>query len=183
MDGSRLLLRNWPLDPISLAVNPCCNPHDSKIWGRLWRLSITLTVSIIPTFRQPFYDGVKLTRQRPFSYSPFRNSRQVRSPPTARSTATRLCQAACLGFEVDPGERLSVGAVDRRFARTVGPPPLDSNARLTDQGDGKRGTSAPNPNQHASRAKQPCSRWQQGSHGVLSLAISDIGERCETEGI
>ena len=32
-------------------------------------------------------------------------------------------------------------------------------------------------------AKQPRSSRQQGSHGVLSLAISDISERCEAEGI
>jgi hypothetical protein len=49
---------------------------------------------------------------------------------------------------------------------------------------GSGGTSAPNQNQpHAGHAKQPCSRRQQSSHGVVSFAISDIGERCEAEGI
>jgi hypothetical protein len=45
------------------------------------------------------------------------------------------------------------------------------------------GASAPIQNQRGSRGKQPCSRRRQSSHGVISLAISDIGERCEAEGI
>jgi hypothetical protein len=59
----------------------------------------------------------------------------------------------------------------------------DSNKRTDPGAAGNGGTSAPNPNQHAGHAEQPCSCRQQSSHGVLSLAINNIGEPCEAEGI
>jgi hypothetical protein len=60
---------------------------------------------------------------------------------------------------------------------------LVTNPRHGSPACGSGGTSAPKPNQHCGHAEHPCSRRQQGSHGVLSLATSDIGERCEAEGI
>ena len=65
--------------------------------------------------------------------------------------------------------RLPVGVADDEA------PPIQLGVGLLDgPGGGSGGTSAPNPNQHASCAKQPRSSRQQGSHGVLSLAIGDI---------
>jgi len=53
----------------------------------------------------------------------------------------------------------------------------------TDQGGGKRRDISAKP-KSARRSRQTAMpRRQQGRHGVLSLAISDIGERCEAEGI